>query len=412
MPRFSYTAKQGPRKIVEGTVEATHFDEALVKISQLGLTPLDVRSPAGVAGAEGVTETAGKPFFIFDRRRVTELDLMLLTRKASDLVDAGVPVLQMLRIIQKQERRSYLKEVMSRIFDRVKDGSSLSDAMAQHDKIFPRVYVNMIRAGEMGGNLDTVLGRLADLLERDQEARAQVKSSLVYPAVILGVALLTITGIFSFVIPRIMVIFEDLNQELPWPTKLIMGISYAFQHFGWAMLLVVIGAGLYIQRMKNSLVGKMKMDRMALQMPMIGDFIRTAEVGRFARSLGTLLDSGVTVVKSLEAVAAMMDNDFLQTEVQVIAQQVSNGASLTDALRSHPIFPETAVGMIAVGEESGHMAKGLYKLADYYERQTQRAMKRVTSLIEPALILFLGVIVAFILVGTLLPILKMNLMVK
>ncbi len=409
MPRFSYTAKQGPRKIVEGTVEAAHVDAAVARIAEMGMTPIDVRSSDGKSVGDPRPDTR-RPRL--GDRRISSFDLMLFTRKVSDLLDAGFPVLQVLKVIERQERKVAFKEVLEQIFDRVKDGTSLSDAMAQHGGIFPRVYVNMIRAGEMGGNLDVVIGRLAELLERDQETRDQLKNSLTYPAVILGVAFMTIAGIFTFVLPRILVIFEDMGQELPWPTRLIMGISYGFQHFWWLMALVVAVVVIGIRRMRKDPAGRMWMDRAVLKMPLLGDFVKVAEIGRFARCLGTLLESGVTVVKALDAVALVLDNDFMQAELKAVSHQVQSGASLAVALRSHRVFPETAAGMIAVGEESGNMAKGLYKLADYYERQTQRDMKKVGTLIEPALILTLGVAVTFILMGTLLPILNMNMMVK
>ena len=226
------------------------------------------------------------------------------------------------------------------------------------------------------------------------------------------VAALSIFGLFTFAIPRITAIFEDLSETLPVPTMIVIAISDFLVRFWWLVAGSIAGLVLYIKRLHDTERGKLLIDQWVLKIPLFGNFIKTAEIGRFARSLGTLLDGGVTIVNALDSVWLVLENEVLKQEVKNISQEVANGTSITNAMNNSSLFPESAVSMIAVGEESGDLQRGLYKLAEYYERQTQQFVKRITSLIEPALILFLGLVVGFIFVAMLLPVLRMNLMIK
>ena len=408
MAQFNYIAKEGPQKIVEGTVEADSIDNAIAKVLNLGYAPIEVK---GSEERSHFFLTSIKLPFQFSKK-ISETDLMFFTRQMYDLADAGVPILQALHLISKQTQHPIFKEIIYQVHSFVKDGGSLSAALAEYPTVFKGFYVNMVKSGELAGNLPIVLGRLAEFMEKDQETQAQVKTSLIYPSIILMVAALSIFGLFTFAIPRITAIFEDLSETLPVPTMIVIAISDFLVRFWWLVAGSIAGLVLYIKRLHDTERGKLLIDQWVLKIPLFGNFIKTAEIGRFARSLGTLLDGGVTIVNALDSVWLVLENEVLKQEVKNISQEVANGTSITNAMNNSSLFPESAVSMIAVGEESGDLQRGLYKLAEYYERQTQQFVKRITSLIEPALILFLGLVVGFIFVAMLLPVLRMNLMIK
>jgi general secretion pathway protein F len=253
---------------------------------------------------------------------------------------------------------------------------------------------------------------LADFTEKDQEIRAQVKTSLVYPMLILFVGTITIFVLLTFVIPRLTSIFEDLDAALPLPTVILLTISSFFGRFWWLILAMIALAVFYLQGVLRTPKGRLWFDAMKLKIPTLGEYITHVEIGRFARTLATLLESGVVIVSALDAVAAVLENEVLKNEVKRLSQEVANGASLNAAFQECWYFPEEAVNMIAVGEESGRLEKGLHKLADAYERQSERMTKIFTSLLEPFLILIMGSIVGFIVIAMLLPIFRMNLIIR
>lgn len=410
MVQFAYKAKQGPQKLIEGFVEADNIDGAVAKIVQSGLTPIDVHTPAGYTRPRLSLRLAARaaPRTL----KVSAAAVSLFTRQISDLLEAGVPVLRTLTILERQTRNSSLKVILGEMAGLIKDGASFSSVLANYPKVFSKLYVNLVKSGEVGGHLNVVFSRLADYLEKDQETRSQIKASLLYPSIILAVGSITIVVLFTWVIPKITMIFEDMNEALPLPTVILMGVSQVFAQFWWVMALAVAAGLIYFQRLRQSPAGKLALDRFKLRVPFVGDLLRDAEIGRFARTLGTLLGNGVVIVAALESVGLVVENEIFKNEVKRMTQEVTNGVSLTSAIRKSDLFPETAVNMIAVAEETGDTHKGLYKLAEYYERQSQRVMKMLTSSIEPALILGMGLVVGFVVLGMLLPILRMNMIIK
>ncbi len=405
MPPFTYTAKQGPQKMVEGTVQADNYDQAVLKIMKLGITPIDVWS-------DGATHPPRKrilhrsTLFI---KRIPSSAIRLLIRQLADLTDAGVPILQSLRMILKHTKHPALKPMVEKIYDTVKDGGNLSGALAQFPESFPRLYVNMIKSGEISGNLEVILNRLAEYIDKEHQTRSQIQSSLFYPAFMLAVGAIILFGLFTWVIPRLTTLFEDMGDALPLPTKILMGLSQVLSQFWWAVILLVTVIGIYFKQMVNTSKGRLALDRFKLKLPVFGDFFYDVEMSRFARTLGTLLGSGVVILTALDAVCAVMDNEIFRKEIERATQDVAGGGSLSSALRSSAFFREVDINMLAVGEASGHPQKSLNKLADHYERQTQRTVKTMLSLIEPLLILFLGGILGFVVIAMLLPIFKMNL---
>ena len=291
-------------------------------------------------------------------------------------------------------------------------GGALSGAFALFPEIFSPLYSNIVRSGEAGGNLSLVLNRLADFVEKEQEIRAQVRSSLFYPAFILTIGCIAIFVLVTWFIPQITAIFEDLSEKLPLPTVILIAVSHFFSRFWWAVLGFLGLAVFYYKRFQNTSSGQLWLDKIKLKVPLLGPFIRDAEVGRLARTLGTLLDSGVVIVSALESSSAVVENIVLRQEVQQIAKEVANGESLTEAIRVSDLFTDAGVSMIAVGEETGRIQDGLYKLASFYEKQTQRFIKDVLSLLEPVLVLFIGLIIFFIVIAMLMPVFRMNLIIQ
>lgn len=409
MPKFVYKAKRGPTELIDGTIDAENLDSAIDKIIKLGLAPLDVA--VDVSAVRRIPQKSSG--FVFNlSKRIRLSDLGRFTRQIGDLVDAGVPILRSLAITANQTQNPNLKAIVEQMHTFLQDGGTFSEALAQHPKIFSRFYVNMAKTGEVGGNLDMILNRLADFIDKDLETRAKVQASLAYPAFMLFVGAVTIFVILTFVIPRLTVIFEDMTESLPLPTMVLLGVSRFFAQFWWLVLGSFVLLSIYVQRFKSSPEGKKKVDTLKLKIPILGDFIKDVEIGRFTRTLATLLDCGVVIVSALESVWAVLDNGLLKSEIKMVSQDVASGTSLSAALKKCAYFPEAAVNMIAVGEEAGHLEKSLYKLAISYERQSDRTVKAITSLLEPLMIFVIGAVVGFMFVAILLPIFRVNLLIK
>ncbi len=411
MPKFFYKAKQGPGQIVNGVIEAEHLESAIRKITQLGFYPLDVTAEAAAASSQSSLAKPPVRFLNF-HRRIPLSQLTIFTRQMYVLIDSGVPLLKALSTILNQLKEPRFKTIVEDLASAIEDGANFSAALAKHRDVFARLYVNMVRAGELSGKLGPTLHRLAEFLDADQENRFKVKSSLYYPALVMGVGCLTIFILLTFVIPQLLVIFEDLNQALPLPTAILKGVSEFFAQFWWLFLIVILAVFFFVQRVLQIPKGRLWWDGCRLQLPVLGNFFREVALGRFARTLATLIQSGVAIVSALETVAEVLDNEVLKTEIFKAALEVKNGASLTAALGHSGYFPENALSIIAVGEESGRLEKGLNNLADSYERQTQAAVQTFTSLLGPLLILIIAGVVAFIVFAMALPIFRMNLLIK
>ncbi|MFH1360481.1 MAG: type II secretion system F family protein [Candidatus Omnitrophota bacterium] len=409
MPRFFYKAKKGPGETINGSLDAENLDGAISQIIRLGLAPLDVSTHPPKEGR--IPKKAKNPYPLF-YRRIKSTDRTMFTRQLFDLVEGGVPLLRALNVVVAQTLNPVFKGIIERIRSFVRDGGSLADALAQYPQVFSRLYVNMIHSGEISGNLDVVLGRLVEFADKDEETRAKVRSSLIYPALMLIVGTATIFVLLTFVIPRLTVMFDDLSQALPLPTIILITLSQFLERFWWLVLFVALLIAWYFRKLTQSAEGKLWLDQWKLKIPFLGKFIQDVEIGRFARTLGTLLQSGVTIVTALDAVWALLDNEVIRKEIRKVSEEVAGGASLSLALRKCPHFPDASRSVIAVGEESGHLEHALQKLADAYERQSDRSVKTVTSLLEPLLIVAIGAVVGFIVIAMLLPIFKMNLIIR
>lgn len=407
MPQFTYQAKQGVGKSVQGTIEADTLDAAVDEIMKMGYAPIDVQ-PARVSKNAQARKSA--PLNL--RKKFRMSDSVFLTRQLSDLVGAGVPVLRALTLTGQQSTSSYLREVMLKMRDDVRDGENLSSAMSRHPEVFPRLHSNMVMAGERSGKLAEVLGRLADFAQRDLDTRTQVISSLIYPGIILGVGSLVVFGLLTFVVPKLAAIFVDLDQALPLPTIILITVSDFLAKFWWAAVLLVIFAVYGLNQFNQQPQGRLLLDGWKLRVPVMGALIRSVETGRFARTMSTLLKNGVAILTSLEVTALIMSNEVVRREVARMIDSVRDGSSLNAALRRTDFFPETVTVMVAVGEESGQVHEGLERMAEYFERQAQGYVKTLTTIIEPLLIFVLGLVVGFVILAMLMPLVRMNTIIQ
>lgn len=409
MPKYAYKAKEGPDKIVDGFIESENMDKAVLKITQLGLTPIDV---AQATEEELENRPKFKKTFLFSFKRISLSDIVIFTRQMSDLIDASVPLLRALQITSKQTQNQQLKSLIDQMYYFVQDGGSFSGALAQHKTTFSSLYVNMVKTGEVGGKLEVVLTRLADYLEKEQDTRNKVRSSLAYPAFIMAVGVLTIFVLLSFVIPRLSVMFDDLDQALPLPTIVLVNLSGFFAQYWWAILGLLTAAGLYLKQLLNTDKGRLWFDNFKLKVPYLGNFIKIVEVGRLSRTLATLIESGVVITTALQSVWMTIDNVVLREEIKNVSEDVASGASLQKALQKCFFFPEVASNMISVGEETGRLDRGLYKIASTFERQSDQIVKTMISLLGPVVLVIIVSIVGFVVIAMLLPIFRMNLLIQ
>lgn len=413
MTKFFYKAKNGPTKIVDGFIEAQTKNGAIKEIVAMGLTPLDVmQAVPETLKVQPLSKPVNLRLPLQASKSVSAKEVVFFTRQISDLIEASVPILRVLQIVSHQTHQPYFKDIIGQMHGFVQNGGSLSGALAQHPKVFPSFYVNMVKTGEVGGHLDKVLKRLSDHLEKEHETRSKVISSLAYPALVLVVGILTVFVLLTFVIPRLSVMFEDLDQALPLPTVILMSVSGFFARFWLVMVALVVFAKIYWDQWARSAQGRLWLDQFKLKIPLLGEFIKNVELGRFSRTLGTLLESGVTLTTALNAIAPTIDNIIMQEEIKKVSREVTEGQSLRAALTQCAFFPEMVVDMVGVGEETGRLEKSLFKIAETLERQTDETVKVMLSLLGPFVLMVIVALVGFAVIAMLLPIFRMNLMVQ
>jgi len=341
--------------------------------------------------------------------RVKSVSISVLTRQMSTLVEAGLPLLKGLRILEQQEGNRRLKRTLAEVATSIEGGSQLSEALAQHPKIFNRLYVNMVRAGEVGGALEITLRRLAEFLEKAQRIKGKVKSAMFYPAAVLTVAAGILGVMLVFVIPRFKAVFAGLTNGAPLPafTNLVLGLSdFAKNHFLLAAFLVAASGISFVFTLRTT-VGRLAFDHFKLKMPILGPVFRKASTSRFARTLGTLLGSGVPVLQALTIVRETAGNVVIGNLVATVHDCVKEGENITTPLRASNIFPPMTVGMVDIGEQTGALPDMLMKIADGCDEEVDNAVSAMTSVLEPIMIVFLAVVVGSLVIAMFLPILTL-----
>ncbi len=412
MPTFQYEALNSVGQTVKGTLDAGTNEEAAAKVRAMGNFPTKVKERAAKRGkgpgGAAAKATQAKPT---QRRKVGKVATKLLTqftRQLATLVDAGLPILRSLRILEQQQKPGPMRMAVRMVAEDVESGVTLSDAMARHDKVFSPLYTNMVRAGELGGVLDVILGRLADFLEKSQALKKKVQGAMIYPIMVVAFAMLIVTGIMMFVIPAFKKIFSDMGRALPGMTQSLIDLSDWITGYGWVVIVFspFLLLGLF-KAIKMSPNGRYTLDRMKLMIPVIGKVISKTGVERFCRTLGTLLSAGVPILEALHITRETAGNAVFARALGKVREGIREGESFADPLRQSRIVEPMVVNMIDVGEETGELDKMLEKVSDTYAEEVSVLVGSMVSLLEPLMVITLGGIVGYIVVALFLPMIEM-----
>ncbi len=400
MPVYQYKAATADGKIVNGTLSGGTREQVVEQIQALGQIPIRVDESAAQAKQPGHRR---RP-----RRRLTAAHITAMTRELSILLRAGLPLDRALGILAELTELEQLARLLGDVRERVKGGATLTDAIESQGSVFSRFYVNLLRAGEAGGALEVTLERLADHMEQEKELRDALLSALIYPAILIVVAVASIFILLGYVVPQFTELFEGVGQALPLPTRITIASGEFLQRYGWIALLVMVGAVWWLRRQLDHPRHRYRWHARFLRLPLAGDIITRIEVARFARTLGILLHNGVTLLKALSIAKDTLGNAVIAKGIEGVAGSLKEGQSLAVPLAETKTFPPFAVNMIRVGEESGRLEEILLQVAAIYDRETQTSIKRALALVEPVLILVLGVLIAAIIISILMAILGIN----
>ena len=394
MPLYEYTARSSTGQIQKGQVEAQNTEEVTAHVRKNRMLLVSVRQ-------------APKAIKLGMGPRIKTRDIVIFTRQFATMINAGLPLVQSLTILAQQTENKALQEVTRSVVYDVEAGNTLADAFAKHPKAFTDLYVNMVAAGEAGGILDTILLRLATFLEKNDALVRKVKGAMVYPAVILSVAGIAISVLLVFVIPTFQQMFASVNMALPLPTRIVIGMSDFLINYWWAVI-GIIGATIFgIRKYYATSGGRKQLDTLLLKAPVIGDLLRKSAVSRFTRTLGTLISSGVSILDGLEITAKTAGNRVVHDAVMESRQSIAGGETIAAPLERSKVFPPMVISMIAVGEQTGGLDEMLSKIADFYDEEVDVAVSALLSLLEPVMIVILGVIVGGMVIAMYLPIFDM-----
>ncbi len=400
MPHFRYKAVSATGETLEGEMEAADQAAVVRRLQSAGHLPISADSiAAGVSGSFLSRD-------LFARRRANRRDIHMLTRELATLIQAGLPLDRSFEILIDLSEEQVVRALLESILESISGGASLADAMAAQPGIFPRYYLSMIQAGEAGGTLDVVLARLSDFMERSHAMRESVRSALIYPVILVVMSLSAVVILLSVVVPRFRPLFEDAGQALPVPTRIVVGLGDAFAAYWWLMLAVVVIAGLALRWQLARPAFRLRWDRMLLALPLLGDVIVRAEVARFARTLGTLLGNGVSLLGALSLATNTVGNSGLARELDEVSDAVRQGRPLTEPLLGSELFPPLATHLTRVGEETGRLDEMLLKVAEIYDQEVSRAIERMLALLIPVLTIALGLVIAGIIGSILVAILS------
>jgi type II secretory pathway component PulF len=396
---FVYRAADQRGQTIDGVMEAPDARAVIERLQR------DAYFPIEVASQEQGRGLAALAWPTLGQGRVKGRDLVAFTQQLAMLLEAGLPLDRALGIQEELATSARIKSITGDVLRSVRGGASLGDALAKHHpRPFSRLYINMVRAGEKGGVLELTLKRLAEFLEEAQAFRDALVSALIYPSLLTLVGSAAVIFLMTFVIPRFADIFRDLGQSIPVPTQVLLSVSTWLQHFWWVLALGVLAAALAGRVILSTAIGRLRADRLLLRIPVIGEVALKTELSRFTRILGTLLQSGVSMIGALTVVRDMMSNQVLAGAVGSLVEGVKRGAGLAGPMTESKVFPPLAIHMVRVGEETGHLDDMLLKAATAFESDTRTLVKRLIALAEPCIILVMGLLVGFIVVAMLLAI--------
>ena len=390
MARFSYKSVSATGEVVQGEVEAESQQAVVERLRAQGHVPIRAQE---VSGATRRGLALRRPVV---GKGVGAKDLVALTRELATLLQAGLPLDRALLVLGEVARAGAVRGLVEGILDKVRGGSTLADALASYDQVFPNYYTGMIRAGEAGGTLDGVLSRLADSLERSQALKETLRSALQYPALVVIMAVVSLSILLTVVIPEFRPLFEDAGAALPMSTRIIIGVSDFLGVYWWALLLAALLAAVVLQRHNADPAGRLRWDRWLLGLPLLGELIVKVEVARFSRTLGALLSNGVGVLTALAMTAETLGNRAMVDALGEVQGRLTKGEGLAEPLRDCGLFPRLALQLIQVGEESGRLEEMLLRIADIYDEEVKRSIERMLSLLVPLITIALGILIAVI----------------
>jgi type II secretory pathway component PulF len=398
MAIFRYRVKVGPDRTLDGEIQAESPAMAISRLEAQGFTPVWVRPADGSASGSGSASL-----------RISRQDLLTFTRQLAGLLKTGVPILRALRTLREQTSDRRMIRMVSELEDRVRNGVMLSDALSAFPRIFPPLFVGMIRAGEAGGAVDEILRRLAQAQEDEDEVRGKVQAALAYPGLVLFLGIVSVVVLLTYFMPKIAELFVHSPQALPWPTRFLIGASAVLVRHGIWVLLGVMVLGVAAMGIWRSAAGRQTVDRILLRLPVIGRFLRDADLARLARTLALLIETGVPIQRALDLSAGALRNSVLRQDIGAVSRNtVQQGGTLAAGLKQQPRIPLFLTHLVAVGEESGRMEEALTEAARFYNLELTTGVRLITNLLEPLLILLVGAVVGFVIFAALLPIFEVG----
>src|SRR5689334_4776539 len=393
MPTFTYTARAVNGELKTATIDAPSREEVVAQLRRQRMSVVKVDEESAKK-----SKTKGK---------IKMRDIVIFTRQFSTMINAGLPLVQALDILAKQTENKALQAVTRQVVFDVESGHTVADALAKHPKAFSDLYVNMVAAGEAGGILDTILMRLATFMEKNDALVRKVKGAMIYPGVIMSVAAVAICVLLIFVIPVFESMFASVGLALPLPTRVVIGASRFLKGYWWLVIGVVGGGGYLLKNYYKTSDGKLRIDKAMLAAPVLGDVLRKSAVSRFTRTLGTLISSGVSILDGLEITAKTAGNRVISDAIMASRSSIAGGDTIAGPLQKSAVFPPMVISMIAVGEQTGGLDEMLSKIADFYDEEVDAAVSGLLAMLEPLMIVFLGVVVGGMVVAMYLPIFDM-----
>jgi len=392
MATFTYTARAFNGDLRTATIDASSRDDVIAQLRKQRLSVVKIDQDASKKIGKGSIKTR---------------DVVIFTRQFSTMINSGLPLVQALTILAEQTDNKALAEVTRKVVFDVESGNTVADALSKHPRAFTNLYVNMVAAGEAGGILDTILMRLATFLEKNDALVRKVKGAMIYPTVIMSVAAIAVVVLLIFVIPVFATMFASGGMALPLPTRIVIGASGFLKAYWWVIGAAIIGGSYSFKKYYATSNGKLVIDRIMLRMPVLGDVLRKSAVSRFTRTLGTLISSGVSILEGLEITAKTAGNRVIQDAIMQSRSSIAGGDTIAQPLQKSKVFPPMVISMIAVGEQTGGLDEMLSKIADFYDEEVDAAVGNLLSLLEPIMIVFLGVVVGGMVVAMYLPIFDM-----
>ena len=411
MGQFLYQAVDQKGEQINGTLEAVDRKNAIAVLAQKGnfVTKLTERL------TESPSSDISKPaldtpiLFKLTRHRTTGKDILAMTSQLGTALRAGLPLLNALEIIHQQQHKPAMAQLLHNLANSVRSGDSLSDAMAQHQKVFSPLYLSMIRVGETGGILEQTTTQLADVLNRDEKIKSNMKNAAAYPIFILCIGLISVIIVLTWILPRILATISGGLAALPWPTQILMALSAFIKSYGWLVALFIVAAFYYLKKWVESPHGRLKWDTIKLKVPVLGNVLRTIAVGRFTRTLGALTKGGVSILEALGVVRDTLGNELLARQIDTVAAKVKTGESLAKPLAKSGHFPPLLVQITSIGEQTGKLDELLLNAAETFEGEADAAITKFMAVFPAILILLLALVIGFIIAATLLPIVVMEL---